>query len=150
MSVRDTRASRDLTHLTVEQLTTQPRGRGRGASRSPSPSWHPAATFFPPSIAQSNEEEETFADADETVTMNIPADATPDQVRRIAEEAQQESRNLRSQQDRMTAALEAATQAAANATAALQALSLGQQTTNVNDRNSQPSTSQTFIFGFSA
>ena len=82
--------------------------------------------------------------------MNIPADATPDQVRRIAEEAQQESRNLRSQQDRMTAALEAATQAAANATAALQALSLGQQTTNVNDRNSQPSTSQTFIFGFSA
>ena len=55
----------------------------------------------------------------------IPADATPEQIRRMAEEAQQESRNLRSQQDRMTAALEAATQAAASATAALQALSAG-------------------------
>ena len=54
----------------------------------------------------------------------IPPDATPDEIRRIAEEAQRESQNMRSQQDRMTAALEAATQAAANATAALQALSL--------------------------
>ena len=126
MSGRETRASRDLTHLSVAQVLNQPRGRGRG-SRSPSPALLSGPAFFPTAAATASEEDsdEAFADAIEEGTMaNIPEDATPEQIRRIAEEAQQESRNLRSQQDRMTAALEAATQAAANATAALQALSL--------------------------
>ena len=119
MSGRDTRASRDLTHLSVAQLLNQPRGRGRG-SRSPSPAPALRPAFFP-SSATEDDWEENFADAIED-TMPIPADATPDEIRRLAEEAQQESRNMRAQQDRMTAALEAATKAAASATAALQAL----------------------------
>ena len=115
--------------MTVEQLIPQPRGRGRGASRSPSPLPHPGATFFPASTTQPSEEEEAFTDADETINMEpIPADASPDEIRRIAEAARQESQAMRSNQDRMTAALEAATQAAAAATAALQALSLNRGT----------------------
>ena len=125
MSGRETRASRDLTHLSVAQLLNQPRGRGRG-SRSPSPAPYSEALFFPATAATQDDWEETFADANEENMPSIPADATPEEIRRIAEEAQQESRNMRSQQDRITAALEAATQAAAAATAALQALALNQ------------------------
>ena len=123
MSGRETRASRDLTHLSVAQLLNQPRGRGRG-SRSPSPAPHSGATFFTAAAATQDDWEETFADANEEVMASIPADATPEEIRRIAEEAQQESRNMRSQQDRLTAALEEATRAAAAAAAALQALAL--------------------------
>ena len=121
MSGRDTRSSRDLSHLSVEQLLAQPRGRGRG-SRSPSPLALPGANFFPPSFAHQQEEEDSFADAEEEERMpfnsQIPQDATPHEVRRIAEQAQQENETLRRDQDRITAALEAATQAAAAATAA--------------------------------
>ena len=67
----------------------------------------------------------------------IPADATPEEIRRIAEEAQRDSHTMRSQQDRMTAALEAATNAAAAATAALQALALSN-----NVRTTPPATTQ--------
>ena len=55
----------------------------------------------------------------------IPADASPAEVRRIAEQARRESQVMRDQQVRMTAALENATKIAAAATAALEALSLG-------------------------
>ena len=115
MSGRDTRASRDLTHLSVAQLANQPRGRGRG-SRSPSPALFTGPSFFP--TTTDDDWEETFADANEGINMpNIPADASPEEIRRIAEAAQEESRIMRTQQDRITAALEAAT-------AALQALTL--------------------------
>ena len=124
MSNRQTRAQQDLTHLSVAQLLNQPRGRGRG-SRSPSPAPQPAgALFFPQSAArpQPEDAEEVFADAESN--MPIPADATADEIRRIAEQALQESRSMRVDQDRLTAAVEQATAAAAAATAALQALAL--------------------------
>ena len=129
MSDRQTRAQQDLTHLSVAQLLNQPRGRGRG-SRSPSPAPHPpGAVFFPQSAAhpQPEDAEEVFADAEsgnQASNMPIPADATADEIRRIAEQALQESRNMRANQDRMTAAVEQATAAAAAATAALQSLAL--------------------------
>ena len=130
MSGRDTRASQDLTHLSVEQLITQPRGRARGlGSRSPSPLAYPGANFFPPAFAQQQEEqqEDFFADAEEDempYNNQIPAEAAPEEIRRIAEKAHQDNEVLRQNQDRMTTALEAATAAAAAATAALQALAL--------------------------
>ena len=129
MSDRQTRAQQDLTHLSVAQLLNQPRGRGRG-SRSPSPAPHPpGAVFFPQSAAhpQPEDAEEVFADAEsgnQASNMPIPADATADEIRRIAEQALQESRSMRVDQDRLTAAVEQATAAAAAATAALQALAL--------------------------
>ena len=126
MSDRDTRASGNLKHLTVTDVLNLPlRVRGRG-SRSPSPAPAPGTAFFPtaaPTAAEDNGEE-TFSDANEVNMPTIPADAAPEEIRRMAEQAQQEARNMRIQQDRMTAALEAATQAAAAATAALQALAL--------------------------
>ena len=54
----------------------------------------------------------------------IPEDADPAEVRRIAEQARQENQAMRLNQERITKALEQATQAAAAAAAALQALSL--------------------------
>ena len=129
MSTRETRASQDLTHLSVEQVLTLPRGRGRG-SRSPSPSAQPGAKFFPPAFGHHPEEdqEELFADAEEDarmpVTDPIPADADPAEVRRIAEQARQENQAMLVNQERITRALEQATQAAAAAAAALEALSL--------------------------
>ena len=132
MSGRETRASRDLTHLSVEQVIAQPRGRGRG-SRSPSPSIHPGAKFFPPAFArrQEDDQEEVFADAEEDnrmpFTEPIPADADPAEVRRIAEQARQENLAMMANQERITKALEQATQAAAAAAAALQALSANNQ-----------------------
>ena len=134
MSGRETRGSHNLTHLSLDQIVT--RGRGRGspfASRSPSPSAHPGAAtaFFPrrPSALHPAEgDDDSWADADDRInTMgdeNIPADASLDEVRRIAEQARQDARTMRAQQDRMTIALENATQIAAAATAALQAISL--------------------------
>ena len=126
MSGRDTRASCNLSHLSVAQLINQPRGRGRG-SRSPSPAPSVGTSFFPTRsisapaddlTATGDDWDEIFTDANEGDNMsNIPADATPEEIRRIAEAAQEESRTLRTQQDRITAALEAAT-------AALQALTL--------------------------
>ena len=133
MSTRETRASRDLTHLSVEQVLSQPRGRGRG-SRSPSPSVQPGANFFPPAFArhQEDEQEDLFADAEETNTMPItdpiPADADPAEVRRLAEQARQENQAMLLNQERITRALEQATQAAAAAAAALEALSLNART----------------------
>ena len=121
MSGRETRASCDLTHLSVAQLVSQPRGRGRG-SRSPSPARLSGPQFFPPTAAQELDEE-AFADAEDIDTprmATIPAEATADELRRIAEQAYQENTELRRQQDRITSALEAAT-------AAIQALSLGQR-----------------------
>ena len=133
MSGRETRGSRDLTHLSLDQIVT--RGRGRGspfASRSPSPSAHPgtATAFFPrraTALHPTEGDDDSWADADDHNTMGdqtIPADASPEEVRRIAEQARQEARTMRAQQDRMTTALENATQIAAAATAALQALSM--------------------------
>ena len=133
MSTRPTRASRDLTHLSVEQVLSQPRGRGRG-SRSPSPSVQPGANFFPPAFAhhQEDDQEDLFADAEETATMPItdpiPVDADPAEVRRIAEQARQENQAMLVNQERITKALEQATQAAAAAAAALEALSLNART----------------------
>ena len=123
MSERQTRSSHDLTHLSVDQVTGF-RGVGRGQrSRSPSPALHSGAQFFPPAAGRLQEEdfEEAFADAEDNDTSNmaIPPDASPDELRRIAEEARQENGVLRSQQDRLTTALEAAT-------AAIQALSISQ------------------------
>ena len=127
MSGHDTRASRHLTHLSVAQssVLNQPRGRGqRSRSASPAPLSGPA--FFPSTAATATEDdwEEDFADADEGNMPGIPADATPEEIRRMAEIAQEESRTMRNQQDRLTAALEMATQAASAAAAALQALAL--------------------------
>ena len=123
MSFRDTRSSRDLTHLSVDQIAGR-RGVGRGiGSRSPSPTPHLGAKFFTPATAELQEEDrdEAFADAeDNSTTMGpIPADTPADELRRIAEQAQHENGVLKSQQDRLTTALEAAT-------AALQALSHSQ------------------------
>ena len=58
------------------------------------------------------------------LTDPIPDDASPAEVRRIAEQARQENQAMLLNQDRITKALEQATQAAAAAAAALQALSL--------------------------
>ena len=58
------------------------------------------------------------------ITDTIPADADPAEVRRIAEQARQENQAMLINQERITRALEQATQAAAAAAAALQALSL--------------------------
>ena len=129
---RQTRASSDISHLTVQQVGLGGRGRGtRTGSRSRTPSPNPAAgaVFFPQSAENLQQEdgEEVFADAESVDRMNdlpIPAEATLDQVRQIAEQARQETRNMRANQDRMTAAVEQATAAAAAATAALQALAL--------------------------
>ena len=146
MSSRDTRASRDLSHLSVEQLLAPSRGRGRG-SRSPSPLALPGAKFFTPAFAHQQEEEpeDSFADAEEVGTMpfndHIPPDATPEEIRRIADQARQENEILRRNQDRITAALEAASQAASSATAALQALALNiPQTTHpaANSKRKRP------------
>ena len=146
MSSRDTRASRDLSHLSVEQLLAPSRGRGRG-SRSPSPLALPGAKFFTPAFAHQQEEEpeDSFADAEEVGTMpfndHIPPEATPEEIRRIADQARQENEILRRNQDRITAALEAASQAASSATAALQALALNiPQTTHpaANSKRKRP------------
>ena len=136
MSGRQTRGTQDLTHLSVDQIAHL-RGRGRGspfASRSPSPSAHTGvgAAFFPrhsPAPEPEERDDDTWADADNhnnmTNDQHIPGDASIDEVRRIAEQALREAQTMRVQQDRMTTALENATQIAAAATAALQALSLG-------------------------
>ena len=136
MSGRQTRGSQDLTHLSVDQIAHL-RSRGRGspfASRSPSPSAHSGvgAAFFPrhsPARQREEQDNDTWADADShSNTMDelpIPEDAPIAEVRRIAEQARREALTMRTQQDRMTIALENATQIAAAATAALQALSLG-------------------------
>ena len=129
---RQTRASSDISHLTVQQVGLGGRGRGThtgSRSRTPSPNPAAGAVFFPQSAANLQQEdgEEVFADAESVDKMNdlpIPAEATLDQVRQIAEQARQETRNMRANQDRMTAAVEQATAAAAAATAALQALAL--------------------------
>ena len=123
MSNRETRSSRDLTHLSVDQISGF-RGVGRGLrSRSPSPAFHSGAQFFPPTAGRLQEEdfEEAFADAEDNNApdMAIPADTPADELRRMAEEARQENGILRNQQDRLTTALEAAT-------AAIQALSISQ------------------------
>ena len=77
MSGRETRASRDLTHLSVEQLLTQPRGRGRGTgSRSPSPLACPGANFFPPAFTQ-----QQFEDAE---AMAPPTEINIAELQRIA------------------------------------------------------------------
>ena len=70
----------------------------------------------------------------------IPADASPEEIRRIAEAARQESQSLRQREDRIVAALEAATQASAQATAALQALTLrnNAQAAPTNNRRKRP------------
>ena len=136
MSGRQTRGTQDLTHLSVDQIAGL-RSRGRGspfASRSPSPSAHTGvgAAFFPrhsPAPEPEERDDDTWADADNhnnmTNDQHIPGDASIDEVRRIAEQALREAQTMRVQQDRMTTALENATQIAAAATAALQALSLG-------------------------
>ena len=122
MSGRETRAVRNLTHLSVEQLLL-PRGRGRG-SRSPSPAagrpHSPGTRFFPTHQAETSPEhdlEDSWADADEEATMvnnePIPAEASPAEVRRLAEAARQEAAILQQQNDRITKALETATAAAA-------------------------------------
>ncbi len=132
MSDRETRAARDLTHLPVDQLLLPPRGRGR-SSRSPSPaaatSHIPGAHFFPAHRAERSTEQEvedSWADADEGSTMvnnqHIPADTTPDELRRMAEAARQQAAELQQTNDRITKALETATAAAAAATAAINAI----------------------------
>ena len=70
------------------------------------------------------------------ITDPIPEDASPAEVRRIAEQARQENQAMLLNQDRITKALEQATQAAAAAAAALQALSL-------NNPQAVPATSTT-------
>ena len=133
MSDRSTRTAQDLTHLSVQQIIRHGSGRGRG-SRSPSPSAQPGsgARFFPQHLQSEEEDDDAWADAgdseDNMVNQQIPADAPIEEVRRMAEQAQQDAQTMRIQQDRMTAALEAATQAAASATAALQALALANNT----------------------
>ena len=123
MSDRQTRASSSISHLSIQQLGLGGRGRG-SRSRTPSPNPSGGAIFFPPSAAdpQQQDAEEVFGDAESGDRMTndapIPADATPDQIRRFAEQARQENLEMRANQTRMTAALEAAT-------AALQALTLG-------------------------
>ena len=128
MSDRQTRASSNISHLSVQQVGLGGRGRG-SRSRTPSPNPAGGAIFFPPSVAHLQQEDtEVFADAengDQRSNMAIPADATADEIRQIAEQALQETRSMRANQDRMTVAVEQATAAAAAATAALQALSLG-------------------------
>ena len=130
MSDRQTRGSRDLAHLSVDSL----RSCGRGsplASRSPSPSTHTGASapFVLSRLQPEEGDEDTLTDANDQGNMvngqPIPADAPIEEVRRIAEQARRETQTLREQQDRMTNALENATKIAAAATAALQALSLG-------------------------
>ena len=114
MSDRQTRAANNFTHLSIEQILRHGSGRGRN-SRSPSPAARPGGTFFPHPRPEGGK----MMDG-----QPIPADASLEEVRRIAEQARHETQTMRNQQERMTAALEAATQAAASATAALQALSL--------------------------
>ena len=121
MSARPTRASRDLTHLMVQQLLS-PRGRGRG-SRSPSPAAHVGASaFFPAAMrGETANDTDNFVDAEsessnfsnnaDVGTMaTIPTDATVEQLRAIAMEAIAAAAQER---ERANAA-----QAAANATAA--------------------------------
>ena len=133
MSGRPTRTSQDLTHLSVQQIIKHGSGRGRG-SRSPSPSAQPGsgARFFPQHLQSEEEDDDTWADAgdneDNMEHQPIPADAPIEEVRRIAEQARHAAQVMQNQQDKMTAALEAATQAAASATAALQALALANNT----------------------
>ena len=62
------------------------------------------------------------------ITDPIPADADPAEVRRLAEQARQENQAMLLNQERITRALEQATQAAAAAAAALEALSLNART----------------------
>ena len=118
MNSRSTRASEDLSHLSVEQIVGRGRGRGAG-SRSPSPAPTSHREFFPNHNNPYREQQ-----SQNTNMLDIPAEATADELRAIAIQAHQEAQTTRSQQDRLTAALEAATQAAASATAALQALGL--------------------------
>ena len=91
MSNRETRASKDLTQHSFQQLQVPARGpRGRGGSRTPSPSPRPGApSFFPPEQPhQGDTDPDAFEDAGVTSTMaTIPPDATPEQLRLIAEEA---------------------------------------------------------------
>ena len=121
MNSRSTRASEDLSNLTVQQIAAS-RGRGRG-SRSPSPAPTAQREFFPdnnnPYI---NGEAHSL---NNMVDHEIPAEATPAEVRQIAVQARLDAQQARAQTDRLTSALEAAT-------AALQALGLngGAQQTN--------------------
>ena len=69
----------------------------------------------------------------------IPAEATPAEVRRIAEESRQRAADLQLQNDRITKALETATAAAAAATAAIHAIrESGSLTNNASSLPSQP------------
>ena len=102
-----------LSHLTVNGFRGARRGRG---SRSPSPTPNTEQAFFQPPP-------EVFVDAQATMPV-IPDDASPDELRRIAEQASEANLQLQRNQDKITAALESATQAAAAATAALNALRL--------------------------
>ena len=150
MSGRQTRGSQDLNHLSVDQIINL-RSRGRGSpltSRSPSPSHRPARHLVAPittagntSASQPQEgDEETWVDASDQGNMHdqpIPADASLEEVRNIAEQARRETQTMREQQNRMTTALENATKIAAAATAALQAL------TNANNATPAQTTSVT-------
>ena len=137
MSDRQTRASSNISHLSVQQLGLGGRGRG-SRSRTPSPNPSGGAFFFPPSatIHQQQDAGEVFADAESgdrmTNDLPIPADATPDQIRQMAEQARQENIEMRANQTRITAALEAAT-------AALQALTTGNNAQAGNASSTQPS-----------
>ena len=137
MSDRQTRATSSISHLSVQQLGLGGRGRG-SRSRTPSPNPSGGAIFFPPSVAnpQQQETEDVFADAESGDRMTndapIPAEATPDQIRQFAEQARQENLEMRANQTRLTAALEAAT-------AALQALAGGSNAQAGNAASTQPS-----------
>ena len=104
MNSRSTRASEDLSSLTVQQIVAS-RGFGRG-SRSPSPAPTAYREFFP-----DNNNPYIMGDQE------IPEEATPAEVRQMALQARLDAQRARDQADRLTSALEAAT-------AAIQALGL--------------------------
>ena len=129
MSTRDTRSNSDLSHLSVQHIIQTGSGRGRGrGSRSPSPAPHVGQAFFANSHNSAGEAE-VFEDAE----MDQPrADASADELRDFAERAVAANRQLQSNQDRMTAALEQANNAAATAAAAAAQAMAALQTLSLN------------------
>ena len=121
---RETRSSKDLSHLSFQQLQVPPRGRGRG-SRSPSPAAHVGRAFFetPNSHPHQPETPDVFQGAPSTMDeIQEPGTvATLEEIRRYAAHMRQHASQLTTALATTSRLLETTSAAAEAATAAANA-----------------------------
>ena len=123
MSSRQTRASQDLSHLSVQQIQgLRGIGRSNWGSRSPSPSHNAEGAFRFPVVTPASTNHRPIAPATMALEDEIPENASAQEIREIAEAARRENNDLRATKDQIARALETTTAAANAATLALNAL----------------------------